>query len=319
MAVVAPRIRAGRAQHSRCRRSRAVSLHLRFPVFDWVQITEAVARIGTGTTYEWTVPAYREDYTDYVYRYSPLLPYVMAPFVAAGLGAWRLVHIAALFVLPFPIWAVVLIAGPFWFDVANANFLTFVLVSGWFAISGDRWGIAAYFSLTALLPRPLMVPLALWLLWRRPESRIIAIVIGCVAVVLTAATGELVPWLEAMLRGTDMIGTKFDWGPGRVIGPWWIPIGTALSVWLTLRGHLGLAGLAVSPYALPYYLLIMFWELNPDARSTSSRQNEDGVARPVPGSAPQSLHAHSGCRCRADPILVGLRPSRRLLMPDAIT
>ncbi len=229
-------------------------------VYDWWLIEQAATRIGTGTMYEWGAEAAGGAGT-YLYRYSPLLPHVMAPFLDYGFQVWRLLHVAVLILLPRPTAGLALLAGPFWFDVVHGNFLTFAVVLAWLALDGRRWAQAGYFALALLIPRPLMLPVIIWLLWRRPESRPIFAAVLVANLVGLALTGEALAWMWAVVGSGDTIGSFYDVGPSRIIGPWWLPIGLALGAWLTWKGRLGLASLAVSPYVWPYYLVMALLEL----------------------------------------------------------
>ena len=286
-----------------------------FPVFDWYLLEEAHSRVGTGLVYAWSAPAYSDGGFEYVYRYSPLLPYVMTPFLTAGLLVWRLAHIAALLALPRRVALLALLAGPFWFDVAHGNFLTFAFVLAWHALDRKRWAMAGFFALALLIPRPLMVPVAAYLVWRYPESRLPAVIVTGAVLLLTAATGELLPWLEAMARGTDVIDTKFNWGPSRIVGIWWIPIGVVLGALLTLKGRLGIASLAMSPYVVPYYLIMGLLEIR--GRPVASRvavpvQLPGTVALPVRDTAPVSVAVPRGlAEPKLDGTLAPLNPPRR--------
>lgn len=82
-----------------------------------------------------------------------------------------------------------------------------------------------------IVPRPLMIPVAAWLLWTRP----------------VAAGGD--------------VAIPSNVGPSRFIGIPWLLVGVPLAAWLTLRGRLGVAALAASRYWLPYYLLFPIVEL----------------------------------------------------------
>ena len=231
-----------------------------FYVYDWWLIQEAHERIGTGSMYVWGASApHGSDI--YLYRYSPLLPAIMAPLLDYGLQVWRLLHVAALIALPSPIAAIALLAGPFWFDVAHGNFLTFAFVAAWLALAGNRFAMGAYFTLSLLIPRPLMLPVVVWLLWREPQSRPVFLGVFSVNLLLVVLTGELLPWAVALVGGGDQIGSFYDIGPSALIGVWWLPFGLALAAWLTWKGRLGLASLAVSPYVLPYYLLMGLLEI----------------------------------------------------------
>ena len=54
--------------------------------FDWLQFELATQKLDGSSLYVWE---FRGSY-EYSYRYSPLFPYVMVPFVALGLTIWRL-------------------------------------------------------------------------------------------------------------------------------------------------------------------------------------------------------------------------------------
>lgn len=228
-------------------------------VWDWWLFEQAAERIGTGTMYEWGAPAPLGDH--YEYRYSPIMAYLMAPMTWAGVWFWRALHLAVLALLPWRLALATLLLWPFWFDVAHANVMTFVAVSGFLALRGNRYATWAYFALTLLVPRPLMIPLAAWILWKRPEWRVP--VAGLVAgySVLTLATGEGFAFLASLVHAGDMVAFAYNWGPSQFVGAWWMLVGVPLAGWLTYRGHVGWAGLAVSPYVLPYYVLILGWEL----------------------------------------------------------
>ena len=60
---------------------------------------------------------------------------------------------------------------------------------------------------------------------------------------------------------TTQVGIAFDVGPARLVGGWWIPMGLVLAAILTWRGRLGWASLAISPYWLPYYLMMPLLEI----------------------------------------------------------
>lgn len=258
-------------------------------VYDWWLLEEAANRIGTGTMYEWGAPGELGDV--YLFRYSPILPILMQPLLAFGLEVWRLLHVTTLLLLPGPIALLVLISGPFWADVASGNFVTFAVVAAWFALGGHRLAIGAYFALTFLIPRPLMIPVGVWLLWKRPESRGIGLAVVVVGVAASAATGELLAWTTALLLSGDIIGGPFDFGPSRLIGAYWIPLGILLAAIFTWKERLGLASLAISPYLLPYYFLMALLELFPRhrlSRSTADAAPALHASAPAPPSQTQA-------------------------------
>ena len=68
---------------------------------------------------------------------------------------------------------------------------------------------------------------------------------------------------------TDEVGSAFNVGPTALIGLWWLLLGVPLGAWLFWRGRVGLAGLAISPYLLPYYLMMALLDI-PSGRSALS-------------------------------------------------
>jgi hypothetical protein len=75
------------------------------------------------------------------------------------------------------------------------------------------------------------------------------------------ATGLGGAWLTQLFGSTEMVGSVFNVGPTAVVGLWWLLVGIPLGAWLFWRGRVGLAGLAVSPYLLPYYLMVALVDL----------------------------------------------------------
>jgi hypothetical protein len=209
-----------------------------------------------------------DDLTDfagpYAFRYSPLAAWLFGLLAPMGLTAWRLAHLAALaFLRDWRLIALVLISYPFWFDVETGNLLTFVAVSGVAALRGSRIGTGIYLALFLLVPRPLAVPLAAWLLWQRPEWRIPFAAMFVAQAAVVALLGLAGPWLGALLGSSSEFHADLNLGPTAVIGAWWLIIAIPLAAWLTLRGRLGLASVMASPYWLPYYFLMLLLELVP--------------------------------------------------------
>jgi hypothetical protein len=227
--------------------------------FDWIQFELATQKLDGSSLYVWE---YQGSF-EYSYRYSPLFAYVMVPFVALGLTIWRLLHLAVLVFLPWRVVLITLIAWPFWEDVNHGNVMTFALVFGWLAIAGSRWATGAYFALALLVPRPLMLPLFVWLLWRRPEWRLPVVAMTVAFAALTLATGEADAFVGALLRSDDMLGFPRNFGPSRWLGLWWLVIGIPLAAWLTWKHRVGWASLAVSPYLLPYHFIMVLLESAP--------------------------------------------------------
>jgi hypothetical protein len=226
---------------------------------DWVQYVESANRLGHPNLYAIT--------DSYAYRYSPLLAALFGLLAPLGVIGWRLLHVAAALALPsWPMRLVVLLSWPFWYDVQSGNFLTFIVLAAAWAIRGSRVGTAAFLLLTLLVPRPLMLPVAAWLLWQRPAWRAPFAIAALAQVALVFVTGMADDWLRTLINaGSDAL-LPSNVGPSRFIGNAWILIGLPFAAWLTKIGRLGLASLAASPYWLPYYLLMAALELAPSKR-----------------------------------------------------
>jgi hypothetical protein len=136
-----------------------------------------------------------------------------------------------------------------------------VFVAAAWALEGSALGVGAFLGLTILVPRPLMLPLAAWLLWRHPRARVPFLVALGVHAIAAIATGWAPAWISALADSSAEIGSALNFGPSRLIGLWWIPLGATLAVFLAWRGRIGLASLAISPYWLPYYFLMPLLEL----------------------------------------------------------
>ena len=225
------------------------------PAVDWDHYVEASRRINGGDLYAVT--------NDYAFLYSPLLAYLFGPISWLGTDGWRLLHIVAALAMPnWPMRLLAIASWPFWYDVEAGNILVFVVLAAAWALRGSRVATGALLLLTVLVPRPLMLPLAAWLLWQRPEWRVpfvAAFGMHLAAVLITGRGGE---WLGAMLAASGDVGIPSNIAPSRFIGTLpWMAVGLPLAAWLTWKGRLGLASLAASPYWLPYYLLMLLLEL----------------------------------------------------------
>jgi hypothetical protein len=218
---------------------------------DWNIYVEAGNRVGTGNLFSWS--------GTYAWSYSPVLAYVARLIAPIGFGAWCLMHLLALLWLPSRRLAfATLILWPFWADVHSGYVMTFVLVAALSAHRLSRSGIAAYFILCLLMPRPLMLPLLVWLLWTNRESRAPFLTLVALNFVLVLAMGQLFVWARVLSGvGSAVAASSEDIGPSAIIGPWWTAVGALIAVFLTWKGRLGWASLAASPYWLPQYLLML--------------------------------------------------------------
>ena len=240
--------------------------------FDWDNYVEAARRFPLGTLYDWQYP--------YGYHYAPQLAPVLGVLTAAGITIWRLAHFVALALLPSRKLALLLLVSyPFWFDVNAGNLMMFVFLAAAWALRGNAIAVAAYLVLCALIPRPIMLPLLAWILWQRPAWR--WPFVGIVALVVATAipTGYLGDWVASFnASGAKDIANDFNLSPSRFVGPWWLLVGVPLGVWLTLRGRIGWASMAISPYLLPYWVQMLGLELvRHGARSASEPTNRDST------------------------------------------
>jgi hypothetical protein len=234
--------------------------------FDWDIYVEAARRFPLGTLYDWHQP--------YFYRYAPQLAPVLGLVTGIGLLAWRVAHFVALAALPSRRLALLLLVSyPFWFDVNTGNLMVFVLLAAAWAYRGNNLATGIYLVLCVLVPRPIMLPLLAWILWQRPGWRLPFVGIAAVGLLTALPTGYLPEWLGTLVKsGADEIGNDFNLSPSQFIGAAWLVIGVPLATWLTFRGRLGWASLAISPYLLPYYVQMLGLELvprYPDSLATS--------------------------------------------------
>lgn len=238
---------------------------------DWVQFVESGDRVFSGGLY---------DQTDsYGFRWSPVAAYAFAALGSIGSGAWRLLHVAAALTLPtWPMRLVTLASWPFWSDVETGNVMTFVLLAAALAARGSRLGTGAFLVLTLVMPRPLMLPIAIWLLWKQPEWRLPFIALVAVHSALVLASGWGPEWVSLLMSLGGGATQSNDLGPSRFLGPYWLLIGIPLAGILAWRGRLGWASLAVAyPYVLGYYFLMLILEVPP------LRRGRLALHRGVPG------------------------------------
>jgi hypothetical protein len=224
---------------------------------DWNLFVTAADRIRSG------IDPYGFAVAGEAYRWSPVAAWLFVPVSLIGPLAWRLLHVAAALALPDRRLALVmLLSWPFWFDFATGNVMVFVLLLAVFALRGNRWASLGFLAMTLLVPRPLMLPVAAWLLWKRPELRLPTLALFIIHGALVLASGWGQEWVARLLETTStQVGIHFDVGPSSLLGELWVPIGLALAAILTWRGRLGFASLAASPYWLPYYLMMPLLEV----------------------------------------------------------
>jgi hypothetical protein len=224
---------------------------------DWIVFQEAAHRAARGEDlYLWN--------SWYHFRWSPLVADAFVLVAPLGLTVWRLGQVAAVLTLPDRrIGLLAILSWPFWFDVETGNTHVFTFVLAVWALRGSRGAALGYLGLLVLVPRPLAMPVAAWLLWKRPNLRLPFLCLALVAALAVIAIGAAGPWIGALIRAEADVGHSLNFSPSTLIGPIWIPIGLALAAVFVALGRLGWASLAASPYLLPYYLIFGLLEFAP--------------------------------------------------------
>jgi len=218
------------------------------------------------------------------YRYTPLFAYLFVPLAALGHTAWAALHFAAIFAFPLRIARIVPLLWPFWWDVGVGSNMIFIALFGFYAMKGRAWAIAATLAIAILIPRPLMAPLVVWLLWHHRGTRFPFAVAALGSLGFAYGTGHLARWMEILVSSGSELGVSYNVGPSAVIGLAWVPTGMALAALLTWRGQVGWASLVISPYWLPYYLTIPIADLQKshtiNGRSPRADAGEEGIDSP---------------------------------------
>lgn len=202
----------------------------------------ASMRLFDGTMYEWA--------DGYIYPYSPVFAWLFAPIGALGIWFWRLLHVVAVMTIPsWTIRLVVFASWPFINDTWEGNVNTFMAVAGYWALRGNRAGGWAYLTLAILIPKPIMLPGLVWLLWKEPTYRRGFVALVALHVIGALATGYAFEWLRALPGATHDMNDWYNFTPSVLIGWWWAPIGLAIGGWLTWKGRIGWASVLMVAYA----------------------------------------------------------------------
>lgn len=245
---------------------------------DWQTFSALPAAIADGTIYDLEGAA--------PFTWSPVAAWIMAGVTMVGYWPWVVAHVAMVLLLrDVRMIGLVLVSYGFWWDTAQGNTLTFALVAGMLALTGSRAAALGYFAVFVLIPRPLMAPLALWLLWRdRSLLRPLAAMAVLHATIVVISGYGLI-WPAAVLRYE--LPTGITIGPTALVGHWWLLIGIPLGLWLAWRGTVGWAGLAVSPWVAPQYVLWPLLDLVPKAGNAALGHESDSAESALPSARPQ--------------------------------
>lgn len=244
---------------------------------DWMIWQQVSERVAEGRLYE---PA-----GGYYFVFSPLAGWILAAIVPLGYPLWWSLHLGVLPLLrDWRLIVLTTLSVGFWIDTMIGSTVTFIFIAGVVALRGSRTGSLIYLALFLLMPRPVHLPLAAWLVWRRPELRwpfagLLAVVAGT-----TVASGYTFNWLENLLWvGQNNYGNPGNFSPTRVFGGGWLVLGVPLAIALTVKGKVGLAGLAMTPYLGAPYLLNALWDLTARAKGTQGGHVESVSKQgPVP-------------------------------------
>ena len=238
--------------------------------FDWRIFVQAGERFWAHS------PNLYEVNDLYSFRHSPVMALLMPAVAWIGVIGVRLVTLASAVAMPtWPMRLLAFASWPFAMDAQHGALITPIVLAAAWALKGSRTASVAFIVLTLLSPRPLMLPIAAYLLWQQSWLRIPSVALFVVHAAAVLATGYAGDWLAMLFSsGTDPIAGPYNLSPTRFFGAVWLPIGVTLAVFLTWRGRVGLAGLAMSPYVLPHYLLLLLLEIAPRAiRREPSRQS----------------------------------------------
>lgn len=236
--------------------SAAVQFRMTGPT-DWTLFENAARLIASGSN-----PYVELDQARHLaFRWSPVAAWLLVPLTQLPFALWAVAHLAALVTLgDRRLAALIAISWPFALDTLDGGVLIFVAILAAHAVQGNRPAIGMTLALAIFIPRPLMIPVILWIVVVNPWTRIpfvVAVLVHFGAVTLTGWHAE---WLERLLASGHDVQNVFNVSPSRVMGSTWLLIGVPLALWLTSRRHIGLACLAISPYVLPPYMLMLLLE-----------------------------------------------------------
>jgi hypothetical protein len=174
----------------------------------------------------------------------------------------------------------VLLFPPIWHDLALSNVSVFTVAVLWLLlVRTNGLGGVAFGLLLLLAPKPHLLPVALWLAYRRPRDAVAALATlgaGVVAGVLVFGP-EL--WLDWLGTFREPLGREFtaNIGFSALLGQPGVVIGVVAAVVISAaalarRGDIGLglslvAGVMLGPYTFIHYLAGLVVMIDPVLRS----------------------------------------------------
>ncbi|HEX7069427.1 MAG TPA: hypothetical protein VF190_01425 [Rhodothermales bacterium] len=240
---------------------------------DWDIMVEAGRKIVAGED-PYFAPVGISDGT---WRYSPLLAYAFAVVEPIGKVGWLIVPFAMLALLrDWRLIAVFLVSAPFWWDVESGLSFIEIPLAALVALRGSRSAALALVAMAVLMPRPMMLPLVGWFLWQRPYLRLPGAIIALALTAGAFLTGWGDEWIKAMLSVASASSESGQIRLTTLLGPFWLVM-PALAAWLTWRGQIGLAALAISPYWTPTYPMLLVLDL-PLRVAAADASHEDDLA-----------------------------------------
>jgi alpha-1,2-mannosyltransferase len=219
----------------------------------------------------------------YTFRYSPWAAVLFAPLAAipetGAVWLWLVVKAVAVLAVAVGLgrrwtgdarWRVagmVLFFPPVWHDLALGNVSVFTMaVLAILLVRHDGVGGVAFGLLLLLVPKPHLLPLALWLAVRRPRDAVATLA----AVAISVAVGVVVfgpdLWLDWLGTFREPLGREFtaNIGFSGLLGPPGVAVGILAAVVigaaaLVRRGDIGLgmslvSGIVLGPYTFIHYL-----------------------------------------------------------------
>lgn len=193
------------------------------------------------------------------YVWSPLLVPVMQMVGTLGWVVSVVLHVGAVLLLRSPLLILLTMSSwAFWTDAVAGNLFTFVFIAGVLGLRGQRWGVLVSFVLFLLMPRPIQVPLVGYLVWTNRHMWRWYLGLFVIHALAVLGSGLAFEWVSTVLAYGRQ--PEYDIGPTMWFGAAWFIVGLPLAALLTLQGRVGWAGLAMSTYVVPQYLLMPLLE-----------------------------------------------------------